>query len=96
MKRSMYVLLGAMGLFVLLSGCQQAYKTGDGSSSSGASAAAVGGSSGPAPGSLQACLDSIGDVTPGQRLLAETTCKRNAKVQEPMDKNPGDYLPPPK
>ena len=100
MKRSMHVLLGAMGLLLVLSGCQQPYKTGNGSNTPTASAATTTGSGHVSPGSpagsLQACLDNIGDVSPGQRLLAETTCKRNARVQEPMDNNPGDYLPPAK
>jgi len=99
MKSSMYVLLGAMGLVILLSGCQQPYKTGNGSSASGTTSAANTESTntaspGSPAGSLQACLDNIGDVSPGQRMLAETTCQRNAKVQEAMDSNPGDYLPP--
>ncbi|GJL55407.1 MAG: hypothetical protein NPIRA02_25390 [Nitrospirales bacterium] len=98
MKSSLSVLLGAMGLVVLLGGCQQPYKTGNGASASGTSAAHTESTNNASPGSpagsLQACLDNIGDVSPGQRMLAETTCHRNAKVQEAMDNNPGDYLPP--
>ncbi len=97
MKRSWTVVLGAIGLAILISGCQQPYKTGSGSSTSGTSTSASmgsdSGSSGSPTQSLQACLDSIGDASPGQRMLAEATCKRNAKAQEPMDKNPGNYLP---
>ena len=102
MKRSLTVLLGAIGLVILISGCQHPYNTGTGSSSpntSSGSAASMGSDSGtpssPA-GSLQACYDKIGEASPGQRMLAEATCRRNAMAQEPMEKNPGDYLPPPK
>ena len=97
MKRSISLSLGVIGLAIVISGCQQPYKMGNGSSTSGASTAASMESQNEAPGSpagsLQACLDSIGDASPGQRMLAEGTCKRNAKAQESMDSNPGNYLP---
>ncbi|MCA9473041.1 MAG: hypothetical protein MRJ96_11020 [Nitrospirales bacterium] len=100
MKRSTVVLLTALGLVFLLNGCQQPYKTGSGESSSGSSGTMSSEASHASPkspaGRLQECLDSIGDVSPGQKMLAEATCHRNAKTQEAMDKNPGDYLPPPK
>ncbi|MGB0909188.1 MAG: hypothetical protein ACPGYT_02405 [Nitrospirales bacterium] len=97
MKRSLTVLLGAIGLVILIAGCQQPYKMGNGSSAStSASMGSNSGAPGSPAGSLQACLDSIGDASPGQRMLAEATCERNAKAQAPMEGNPGDYLPPAK
>ncbi len=97
MRKSISLSLGVIGLAMVISGCQNPYKTGNGSSTSGASTSAAMNSENGTPvspaGSLQACLDSIGDASPGQRMLAEGTCKRNAKAQESMDSNPGNYLP---
>ncbi len=100
MKQSLSIGFGMVGLVVLLSGCQHPQTSGGTTSGSGTSAATS--SSDTAPGreapveGLEACLANIGDVSPGQRMLAEATCERNAKAQAAMDNNPGDYLPPAK